>query len=295
MSVRSATKAGAWYSLDPEALRRELNGHLGTVPEEGEARVLAAIVPHAGLAFSGPTAARVYAWVRRVQPAVDTFLVFGAVHTMHLSRPAVWAKGAWDTPLGEIPIDEALASRLVEAGVAEADEAPHRGDNAIELQTPFLKHCFPEAKLVPIATPALPAALAAGEKAWEVVQEQSGTVVVLGSTDLTHYGHSFGMVPAGEGPEAVAWSKENDRRFLDEVLNLNVEEILPVAARDRSACGAGAVAATASYARKGGCQGGVLLEHTTSHDVMPSGKASHFVGYGAVMFPAPDQVSDLSR
>ncbi len=285
-SIRRAEKAGAWYNAQPDALQKELEGYLAAVDTSAATPLLAGVVPHAGLAFSGPTAARVYAWIRAAQPDVDTFLVFGAVHTMHLSRPAVWAAGAWETPLGPIEVDEDLATKLVKAGVGNEEDRPHQGDNAIELQTPFLRHCFPQAKIVPVAMPPAPLAVDAGVAAREVIARADAKVVALGSTDLTHYGSPFGLTPAGAGQKALDWGKENDRRLLERMEAMEAEAIVPTAERDRSACGAGAVAATVAYARVGGCARGIVLEHITSHDVMPDGEASHFVGYGAVVFPA---------
>ncbi len=286
MSVREASKAGAWYAADPFGLARELDDYLARADVAAARPLLAAVVPHAGLAFSGPTAARAYAWIRAAMPSVDTFLVFGAVHTMPLMAPAVWAQGAWETPLGALEIDGELAAALVEAGVGDASEAPHRGDNAIELQTPFLKHCFPAARFVPLAVPPNDHAAAAGEAAWQIVSQSGKTVVAVGSTDLTHYGADYGFAPAGSGTEAHAWSLENDRKLLRLMESLDAEAVVPRAKSDRSACGAGAVAASVACARAGGCPGGVVLEHTTSHEVMPRGDPDMFVGYAAVVFPA---------
>jgi len=284
-AVRPAEKAGAWYAASPGALRGELDRYLAAVDVSAAQSISAAIVPHAGLAFSGPTAARVYAWLQQAEPEVETFIIFGAVHTMRLPRPAIWPAGTWETPLGPLAVDDRLAAKLVDAGVGTADERPHYGDNAIELQAPFLRHCFPRARIVPVATPADAVAVEAGVTTWDVVRRLGVRAVVLGSTDLTHYGRSFGLTPAGCGHKALRWGRENDTRLLDLMVALNAEAIVPTAERDRSACGAGAAAATVAYARAAGCRQGVLLEHTTSHDVMPDGEASHFVGYGAVVFP----------
>lgn len=286
MSVRTASKAGTWYSANPESLAREIDGYLNMAGAVSGEIPVAALVPHAGLAFSGPTAARVYAQIAATCPSVSCFVVFGAVHTMRLDRPAVWARGAWETPLGEIAVDEELAARLIDSGAAVADDRPHIGDNAIELQTPFLKHCFPQAKIVPVASPPASTSLETGVKLAEIIEDATNPVVVLGSTDLTHYGTGYGFSPSGEGHAAHEWSKQNDRRLLDRVTAMDAESVLPIAAQDRSACGAGAVAATVAYARARGCSQGILLEHTTSYEVMPDGQPSHFVGYGAVLFPA---------
>lgn len=288
MSIRPATKAGSWYSDNPDALARELNGYLDAVDVSKASLVAAAIVPHAGLAFSGPVAARAYARIRAASPDTDTFIVFGAVHTMRLERPAIWSTGAWSTPLGEIPVDDSLAARMIDAGIGTDDEAPHIGDNAIELQTPFIRHCFPKASIIPVAAPPTESSLQAGITLAELLKRQGRAAVIIGSTDLTHYGQEYGFSPKGTGDKAHEWAKQNDRALIDAMCRLEAESIIPHAQRDHSACGAGAVAATVAYARAIGAPKGELLAHTTSHEIMPRGPASHFVGYGAVVFPTPE-------
>lgn len=60
--TRKASHAGSWYTDDPEELMEELNGYLEkaskTVPEGTKLKGM--IAPHAGYAYSGPTAAWSY-------------------------------------------------------------------------------------------------------------------------------------------------------------------------------------------------------------------------------------------
>ena len=291
MGIRRAGKAGGWYRRDAKGLAEEVGECLELAerdygrfaPEPGKIPT-AAVVPHAGLAFSGAIAATAFRLIRDAHKRVDTFIVFGACHRARLSRPAIWARGEWETPLGEIKIDAGLADRLIEAGVGGDDEAPHVGDNAIELQTPFIKRLFPEAKMVPIAMSFFEDSWRFGEIASRVASEAGGTIVAIASTDLTHYGASFGVIPAGVGESALAWSRQNDARFLDALERLDLEAIVPVAERDASACGAGAAAAVAGWAKARGCGRGRLLAYATSHDIAPQDEADHFVGYAALTY-----------
>ncbi|MFH0911162.1 MAG: AmmeMemoRadiSam system protein B, partial [Planctomycetota bacterium] len=213
MSTRRAEKAGSWYPSDP----RELRALLESCLRPAEAPVpagepVAAIVPHAGLAFSGPTAGKSFHALRPARP--EALLIFGAVHTMHLAQPAVWPEGSWETPLGAVPVDASLAREVCRSGLALFDERPHHGDNAIELQMPFVRHCFPGVPVVPIAVPPQKEAAALGEEAWEVALRSGKRVLALGSTDLTHYGASFGVMPAGQGRAALDWAGANDQRLI---------------------------------------------------------------------------------
>ncbi len=298
MAIRRATKAGSWYEADPGALRDEIEDCLARGARlYGRAELLpgtkpaAIVVPHAGLFFSGPAAAVAFELVREAWGTVDAFVLFGACHRMRLREPALWAEGAWRTPLGDIEVDGELARRFIAEGIGREHPAAHAEDNSLELQTPFIRHMFPGAKILPAAMGFFPDSARMGESASRVAREYSretGRVVVaVASTDLTHYGAAFGLMPAGAGEAAVEWVRANDRRFLDALVNLDLARIVPLAERDQSACGAGAAAAAAGWAHERGCRRGRVLAATNSHEVAPRGTADHIVGYGAVEYSVP--------
>ncbi len=288
---RAAEKAGSWYERDGEGLRLQVDECLadardryGHAVVEAVGHPVGIVVPHAGLVFSGAVAAAAFELVRQRVDRVDTFVVFGACHRARLSAPAIWAAGRWDTPLGSVEVDETLAQALVDAGVGREDYDVHQGDNAIELQMPFIKAMFPDAKIVPIAMGFFPDAGAMGKAAAGVAKQYGGTTVAVASTDLTHYGASFGIMPAGTGEPALRWLAENDRRFLDAAVRMDARRVVEVAERDHSACGAGTVAAVIGWSAAYGASSGRVLAYTNSHEVMPQGEASHMVGYGALAY-----------
>lgn len=297
MSIREAGKAGTWYRGDAKGLEREVadcmaRGEtlLSKLPDRGMGggAPTAAVVPHAGLFFSGGVAATAFTVLREKLPRVDSFIVFGACHRMHLSEPALWARGGWQTPLGMIRVDEELAEALIESGMGSENEAAHEDDNSIELTTPFIKVLFPEAAIVPVAMAFFPDSWRMGEAAAGTVMDSKDfagkTVVALASTDLTHYGETFGIMPAGTGAPALKWAGANDKRFLDSLVDMRMEDVVPIAKRDHSACGAGAAAAAAGWAKKYGARKGRLLAYTTSYDVERRGEAEHFVGYASIVY-----------
>ena len=81
--------------------------------------------------------------------------------------------------------------------------------------------------------------------------------------------------------------RRNDRRLLDLVTAMRAADIVPEAQAHHNACGAGAIAAAIAFAQEMGAQEGLLLHYTTSHDVLPTGRPSDLVGYGAVVFAGP--------
>lgn len=282
--IRTAEKAGAWYAADKVSLERELEKFLQVADSHIKGKVVAGVVPHAGMAFSGGCAAKTFSAIKSSFSEVETFVLLGAVHTMRIIAPAVWGSGIWQTPLGDIAIDEELAQDIMAQTDSVNNLEPHYGDNALEMQMPFIKYLFPEAKIVPIAVPVSEGAVSFGEQLFSVINNSSRKVAVIGSTDFTHYGACYGFVPAGMGREALYWGKENDQRLIKLAISLDAEDIVPTAEHDRSACGAGALAATVAYANKAGVNEGQLLEHTTSYEIMPQGECEMFVGYASIIF-----------
>ena len=63
-----------------------------------------------------------------------------------------------------------------------------------------------------------------------MAKELKVSILVFGSTDLTHYGPNYGWSPKGYGPEAVKWVKEvNDKKFIDQALKLDGPGMLKTA------------------------------------------------------------------
>ena len=112
----------------------------------------------------------------------------------------------------------------------------------------MVKYFFPQAKVLALRAPHSATAIELGQAVAAVAQELKVSILVFGSTDLTHYGPNYGFAPKGYGPEAVKWVKEvNDKKFIDQALKLDGPGMLKAAQQDQSACSAGgAVAAVAA-------------------------------------------------
>ena len=291
MKVRRPIVAGQFYPGRRDTCLAEIKQCLEARPVNAQLpeTIVAGIVPHAGWTFSGDLAAMVFSAVRQQQDEIHTFVVFGAAHGYYGNAPAVYETGAWETPLGEIDVDQELAEAIIETSSAIADAHAHRSEHSIEVQVPFIQYLFPEAKIVPILTPPHEQVVTLGERIDKIISQQKDkSVVCIGSTDLTHYGPSYGFVPMGVGPGGVEWaSKVNDQKFIDLALKLDAEGLLKSAAENCNACGAGAAAATIAVAKALGKVKGILLAHTNSNEVMlkkMGGASRDSVGYAAIVF-----------
>ncbi|MGD2135919.1 MAG: AmmeMemoRadiSam system protein B, partial [Gemmatimonadales bacterium] len=121
---RRPAVAGMFYPADPRELRLVVEEMLGEV-DGSRAAVRGAIAPHAGLVYSGRCAAQV--WGRIVIPPV--VVVLAPNHTGRLGHPggaSAWSRGAYATPLGDVPIaEDFLAAVARRTDLVAHDPAAH--------------------------------------------------------------------------------------------------------------------------------------------------------------------------
>ncbi|HCO95323.1 MAG TPA: AmmeMemoRadiSam system protein B, partial [Phycisphaerales bacterium] len=218
MQTRKPIVAGQFYPGQHDSCIGEIHECLeaatigGQLPET----IAAGIVPHAGWTFSGSLAAMVFSAIKQQHEKVHTFVIFGAAHSYFGASPAVSDRGVWETPLGEVVIDEELADAILKTGQAVSDQRAHLSEHSIEVQVPFIQYLFAGAKIVPVVVPPTGQAVALGTSVGEIIGQQEGRkIVCIGSTDLTHYGPRYGFAPMGTGKNALEWAKKvNDKKFI---------------------------------------------------------------------------------
>jgi AmmeMemoRadiSam system protein B len=244
-----------------------------------------AALPHAGWMYSGQVAARTLDCFNN-SPEPETVIIFGAAHDPSTLSHALYPEGQWETPLGNLAVDSACGGAILAAAgdLLRAEPKVHRHEHSIEVLVPMVKHFFPQAAIVPILVLPETSAVALGKAAAQAATRLGRTAIFLASSDLTHYGAQFGMVPAGTGPAAQAWMEENDRRLIDILCKGTGEEVLAEATAHRNACGAGALAALKGAMMSLGRPEGHLIEYTTSHDVEQEPVFQRAVGYAGVVF-----------
>jgi AmmeMemoRadiSam system protein B len=290
MQTRKPIVAGQFYPGQHCSCVDEINEclRLEKLTEQLPETIVAGIVPHAGWTFSGQLAAMVFSAIKQRHDKVDTFIIFGAAHGYYGSSPAVYDKGSWLTPLGEVAVDEELADAVLKSNTAVSDASAHQDEHSIEVQVPFIQHLFADAKILPILTPPSEESISLGDVIGDIIKQQQKKIVCIGSTDLTHYGPRYGFTPMGTGANALQWaSGVNDKEFIDLALKLQPQKMLASAAENYNACGAGAAAAAVAAAKKLGKTKGLLLAHTNSNEVMLQKmgySSAEAVGYAAIVF-----------
>jgi AmmeMemoRadiSam system protein B len=271
-AVRPPAVSGRFYPGTRAELTRAVDELLAAVrPVAHPAGARGAVAPHAGYVYSGMTAAHVFARLRL--PRVVVILAPNHTGVCHAPGGAsLWEAGAFATPLGEVPVDDAFAAALVDASsLVASDHDAHRGEHAVEVQLPFLVALRPDVRIVPLILAwdrwedchALGDALAALARRW------TEPVLLLASSDLNHY-----------DPAAVGELK--DARALAAVGELDGAELLARCRRERiSMCGRAPVATVLAATRALGASRADVVDYR--HSGWVTGDESQVVGYGGVV------------
>jgi len=236
---------------------------LAEIPDYPQRDYIAVIVPHAGYVYSGLIAAHAYKAVSTVRPSY--VVIAGPNHSGYGAAVSVWPKGAWETPLGTVPIDEdAVAHILDHSAFAVADYNAHHYEHSVEVQLPFLQRIYRDFSFVPITM-----MYQAPDAAKDLAASLPNDTLFVASSDFSHY------VPADVG-------RENDLAAIQYILDLDVGGFYKfVRENNVSACGIGPIMTAIEYAKRLGARA-ELLAFGNSGDV--TGDYSNVVDYAAVAF-----------
>ena len=147
----------------------------------------ALIVPHAGYYYSGKVAAHAYAALQNLGSQIKRVVLLGPSHRVYLQGCALPIYQGFNTPLGDISVDQKNCRRLVDRGLARFNNAAHIQEHSLEVQLPFLQLLLDDFELLPIVvgqnSPAQVSALLC-----EVAKLENTLLLI--STDLSHF-HTY--------------------------------------------------------------------------------------------------------
>lgn len=202
---RKASHAGSWYTEKKDALNAELDHWLKRVPgtvKDASGRKInlasiasrIAIVPHAGYAYSGPTAAYSYKSLKREN--VKTVFILGPSHHSYLENCALTKSSEYDTPFGPLAVNTRIVNDLSNTSrFTYMSKSVDEDEHSIEMQLPFIYKIYGSSvSIVPILVGALSAEAEAEYGGIMAKYLQDAANVFLVSSDFCHWGRRFGYV-----------------------------------------------------------------------------------------------------
>ncbi|MCL6519807.1 MAG: AmmeMemoRadiSam system protein B [Armatimonadetes bacterium] len=286
MSVRQPAVAGMFYEAGQAALIEEVEscflgpggpGRLPDVKGEGARRIVGLVSPHAGFVYSGRVAA--HAYLRLAEDGIPPNIVLiGPSHRPIMASVAVADDKAWRTPLGNVPLNTAIARNIAsEYPAAVLDSRAHRAEHSIEVQLPFLQYIASkigqEVKIVPLLIGvsiydpnASEFVHTLGKALARVLQGENA--VVIASTDFSHY-------------ESQQLAKRKDLAAIERILALDADGLIKIVREmDISMCGVVPTAVTIETCKGLGATLCHQLAYRTSGDV--TGDYLQVVGYASL-------------
>lgn len=259
-SVRRAAVAGMFYPGNAIELGDQVEGFLRNAkPARHTAKAI--IAPHAGYMYSGAVAGSAYAPLRRSVIRIDRVVLLGPCHREYVAGVAASSAAAFNTPLGDVPLDQlAIQSLVDDLGFVEYIDSAHELEHSLEVQLPFLQSILSEFELLPFAvggaSPEQVEQLL--EKAWR----NDSTLVVI-SSDLSHY-HSY-----------------DEAQRIDAYTTRKIEQLDTADLTGDHACGQRPICGLLRYANKHDlrCE---VIDVRNSGDT--AGTRDRVVGYGAYVF-----------
>jgi AmmeMemoRadiSam system protein B len=269
-NIRRAAVAGRFYPGSEVELRSMVEGMLANVDAK-PAPAFGAIVPHAGLVYSGECAAHIFK--RLVIPPL--VVILAPNHTGRANRrdrAAAWAHGAFETPFGDLQVAEAFLHQLEKATPLVAhDPTAHMFEHSIEVELPFLALLSPKTMIAPMVLgwddwdhcKALAEALAT------TVSEWPEDVLLLASSDMTHF-------------ESAQVAATKDEGALEAIERFDGEGLLSYCHRENvSMCGRAPSAVVLEATRSLGATRTAVVDYR--HSGLVTGDDSDVVAYAGVL------------
>lgn len=264
---RSPAVAGKFYSENPDELKKNIACHLGDLSKDKQ-KAIAVVSPHAGFMYSGDVAGAVYSRIE----IPDTIILLGPNHTGRGETISVMVRGIWSMPMGDIAIDEVLATALCEeTSIAKPDPAAHQFEHSLETQLPFLQYLRKSFCIVPICLKKVDFSICKKLSAGivQALERTGKSALIVASSDMTHF-------------ESHKDAEEKDKRAIAKIENCDALGLYETVRQQQiSMCGVNPVTVMLLCAEKLGAQKAELIDYKTSGEV--NGDKNCVVGYAGMI------------
>ncbi|MFX1409593.1 MAG: AmmeMemoRadiSam system protein B [Promethearchaeota archaeon] len=275
MVIRKPAVAGSFYPrYKPDLLniikKSFLNSEFGPGEDpkslnKDQRTIIGGVSPHAGYVYSGCCAAFTYLNLFK-EKIPDTIIILGTDHIGY-GKIALMNKGEWETPLGNLEIDEELSKEILDiSNTIINDESafigfPFEREHNIEVQLPFIKYCSDDkdVKIIPIII---------SVKDFEILNKLSNDianaiktynkdVVVIASSDMTH--------KEVYNADQLKQFKERDQKVINAFIELDPQKTLEAASKT-TVCGSQTITSLMLICKHLNVTKGKLLKYYTSSE-----------------------------
>jgi len=287
--MREAFAAGLFYPKEKNKLlisiKDSFEHKLGPNKSKASCYAKGFIIPHAGYVFSGPCAAHAFKQIRATD--IKTFLILGFSHRGSGNAALSISKEDWQTPLGIAKNNIDLGKEFIKHTDAIIDEQSHQMEHSIEVMLPILQYVSSDFTFVPINVSGNCDFKELGEKIAQIIKSKK--VIVIASSDFTHYGNNFGYTPFDDAKKYNSNSKikekikKLDMGAIEHILNINSVEFRKyIAKTGATICGINTISLIIEIMKNLGNTKTKLLKYYTSAEITQDDE--HSVSYASISF-----------
>jgi AmmeMemoRadiSam system protein B/AmmeMemoRadiSam system protein A len=274
--VRRPAVAGAFYPSSPREINSMISEYFDDATvEDVDKKLLGLVVPHAGYVYSGPVAAYSYKAIKHPEN-IETVVILGPSHRAPFQGISVFPGGVYQTPLGDLEIDEEIAAELLSSDdKIKYVEQAHTYEHSLEVQLPFIQTVFDKVKIV-TAVFGSPDREADEQFIDTIVKiAKKKKILIVASSDFSHY-------------YDYKTAQKMDDSGIKSILKMSDKELMQKNYRKESElCGIYPVQTLIRIMNKLNGTDARLLRYANSGDV-PVGSKAQVVGYAAIAFYESD-------
>ena len=266
--VRKPAVAGQFYSSSNQGLKNQIEALIDKKATKLD--VIACMLPHAGYMYSGGVAGQT---VSRIN-IKNKIILLGPNHTGYGPPFSIMSEGIWQTPLGEIKIDNMLAQQILNhSKYLKDDSLAHLYEHSLEVELPFLQYFKTDFEITPIivSSDEITILKEIGKDIACAIKDSNikDSITIVASSDMTHY-------------ESQAQAVKKDKEAIQAILELNEDKLMErVRSLSITMCGYAPVVVMLSAAKLLGAKGAKLIQYQTSGDI--TGDNDSVVGYAGII------------
>lgn len=179
--IKYPAAAGTFYPNNALELKKQIEFFAQYCQNGYTYASRAVIVPHAGLIYSGRLA---YEGISLLDRNLKNLFIFAPAHRVGFEGLSLSGFELWQTPLGEIEVNQQINNELKEKFNAQFFDKAFEYEHSIEVQLPLIQSVFKNVKIIP---------LLAGSADYQVISQiikyyyddkENGFII---SSDLSHF------------------------------------------------------------------------------------------------------------
>lgn len=252
--TKSSSVAGMFYPVDKNELLDMLKSFEKNNKKDYCVASRAILVPHAGYFYSGQLASEGFSYLAK---NVKTIFIIAPSHYVAVEKPVLSSYEYWQTPLGEISINQQINDELVQKFDCQYYDEAYQKEHAVEVQVPFIQYFYEDVKIVPLLVNYSSCNTLAEIISYYYFSEETAFVI---SSDLSHF-------------HTDEEAKKIDNITADMIETIGVANMNP-----QQACGSAGICALYNFAHSNNFS---LIRVGMTNSAAVTGEKSRVVGYGS--------------